>query len=68
MKPYSIHTDFVYPPIPIRSMDWQAIYDDYDGAEDSGNRHHVGYGCTEAEAVVDLIVKYPRGVECGQKD
>jgi hypothetical protein len=33
-----------------------AIDDDtYDGAEDSSNRNHVGYGRTEAEAISDLL-------------
>jgi hypothetical protein len=28
--------------------------DTYDGAPDSSNRNHVGYGRTEAEAIADL--------------
>lgn len=51
----NIRTTFIYPPIPDRSYDWCAVDDDtYDGAPDSGNRHHVGYGATEQEAVDDL--------------
>jgi hypothetical protein len=48
-----IHPTHVYPPIPIRAFDWQAIDDDtYDGAEDS--HCPIGHGATEQEAVDDL--------------
>jgi hypothetical protein len=48
-----IRTEFVYPPIPIRSMDWSAVDDDtYDGAEDS--HCPIGRGATEQEAIDDL--------------
>lgn len=50
-----IHTSFDYPPIPVRNMDWSAVTDDYDGAEDSGNRSQIGRGATEQEAIADLI-------------
>lgn len=50
-----IITTFVHPPIPIRSMDWQAHYD---GEEDE--QMDVGTGATEAEAIADLIENYPR--------
>ena len=43
----------IAPPIPIRSMDWVAHWDDYDGAEDSN--HPIGTGTSEKEAVQDLI-------------
>lgn len=43
-----ITTDHVYPPIPIRTMDWRAYYD---GEEDGPH----GEGSTEVEAVADLI-------------
>jgi len=34
---------------------WLAVDDDtYDGAEDSSNRHMIGYGRTEEEAIEDL--------------
>jgi hypothetical protein len=50
-----IRTDYDPKPIPIRSFDWCAIDEDtYDGAPDSGNRHQIGYGRTEAEAIADL--------------
>jgi hypothetical protein len=38
----------VYPPIPIRTMDWVAYWD---GDEEMGPR---GWGKTEAEAIADL--------------
>lgn len=50
-----IKTTHVFPPIPDRRFDWCAVHSNtYDGAEDSGNRHHIGYGATEAEAIADL--------------
>lgn len=50
-----IKTHYDPPPIPWRSFDWSAWDDStYDGAEDSGNRHQVGHGRTEAEAIADL--------------
>ena len=50
-----IVTEYWAKPIPDRSFDWSAVDDDtYDGAEDSSNRNHVGYGRTEAEAIADL--------------
>jgi hypothetical protein len=49
-----VRTDHVFPPIPVRSMDWAAIDDNtYDGAEDS--RCPVGRGATELEAIEDLL-------------
>jgi hypothetical protein len=29
--------------------------DTYDGAEDSSNRNHVGYGPTKTKAIADLL-------------
>ena len=49
----NIITNFDYPPIPVRSCDWSAVFDDYDGAEDSNCP--IGRGATEKEAVEDLI-------------
>jgi hypothetical protein len=46
-----IRTEYVYPPIPIRSFDWLAIDDDtYDGP---GSR--IGQGATEQGAIADLM-------------
>lgn len=47
-----IITEYIFPPIPYRFMDWVAYYDDYDGAEDSRSR--LGKGATEQEAIDDL--------------
>jgi hypothetical protein len=55
-----IRTDFIYPPIPVRQFDWQAIYDD-DEPDDDGHMAH-GNGATETEAIADLIENHPRGV------
>lgn len=49
-----IITQYEQKPIPIREFDWSAVDDNYDGAEDSGNRHQIGYGATEQEAIDDL--------------
>jgi hypothetical protein len=52
----NIKTTCIYPPIPIRDFDWCAYDDDtYDGAPDSRNRSQIGYGKTEADAVLDLL-------------
>jgi len=48
-----IRTEYVYPPIPGRSMDWSAVDDDtYDGAPDSNCP--IGRGPTEEAAIADL--------------
>jgi hypothetical protein len=52
-----IVTHFVYPPIPIRSMDWSAVTDDYDAELVDGewtSSHPVGRGATEQAAIDDL--------------
>ena len=51
-----IVTAFVYPPIPIRSCDWQAHFDG-DEPDDDG-RMRVGYGETEQKAIQDLRNNY----------
>lgn len=43
-----IITSYDYPPIPLRSYDWSAIREDYDGGD------LVGHGKTEKEAIADL--------------
>ena len=48
MTKLKIITDYVNPPIPIRSMDWAAWID---GQEEFGP---YGHGRTEAEALADL--------------
>lgn len=53
MNNRNIITSFDYPPIPNKRFDWSAIFDDYDGTDDSGSP--IGYGATEKEAVEDLL-------------
>lgn len=49
----NIRTEFVYPPIGIRTSDWCAYDDDtYDGAPDS--HCPIGWGPTEEAAIADL--------------
>ena len=49
-----VKTEYVYPPIPIRTQDW-AAYDEstIDGAPDAVFQC-VGQGATEQEAVTDF--------------
>jgi len=58
MSAPKIVTQFVNPPIPVRSMDWQAHYDD-DEPDDNG-RMAVGHGATEQDAIDDLTEHHPR--------
>lgn len=52
----AIVTEFVYPPIPERSMDWSAVREDYDGAPDSHpSQRRIGHGRTKFEAIADLL-------------
>lgn len=53
-----IRADFVYPPIPIRTIDWQAYYDN-DEPDDLGCMV-TGTGRTETDAICDLIENHPR--------
>lgn len=48
-----VNIAFVYPPIPLRQFDWCAYFDN-DEPDDDGHML-VGYGKTEAEALVDLL-------------
>lgn len=53
-----IHTNFDYPPIPVRDMDWSAVDDNYDcDCDEDGffSNCPIGHGATEAEAIADLI-------------
>lgn len=49
-----IHVHYEHPPIPIRTCDWVATLDSYDGAPDAGSQY-MGFGRTEEEAVADLV-------------
>jgi len=47
-------------PIPTRSFDWCATFDDYDPGEPDGEGGYIGsdpigYGATEEEARADLL-------------
>jgi hypothetical protein len=44
-----IHTNFDYPPIPIRSMDWSAYRDGYEPG------CLIGRGPTKDAAITDLL-------------
>lgn len=48
-----IITTLVYPPIPVRNMDWQAHFDG-DEPNDDGQMK-CGHGATEQEAIDDLL-------------
>lgn len=50
-----IITTHVYPPIPVRHMDWRAHYE---GEEDE--QMDTGTGATEQEAIDDLLENHPR--------
>jgi hypothetical protein len=60
-----IRVDFIYPPIPIRSFDYQATFDG-DEPNDDGQMA-VGHGPTAAAAVLDLLDNHYRGVECSRE-
>lgn len=49
MSTPGIITTHVYPPIPVRCMDWSAHFD----GDDDEDRI-AGWGATEAEAIADL--------------
>ena len=58
MNGRNIVTSHIVPPIPIRSFDWCAHYDDYDVDGDSEGWYSadpVGYGATEQEAIDNLL-------------
>ena len=55
-----IHTNHDYPPIPVRSMDWSAVIDDYDcDCDQDGffSTSPIGHGATEQEAIADLMTE-----------
>jgi hypothetical protein len=43
-----IITQFIYPPIPVRDFDWQAVTDNYEAGDP------IGHGRTEWSAIRDL--------------
>ena len=46
---HKIETEFVYPPIPDRSMDWRATFEGFDEGDP------MGVGPTELAAIADLL-------------
>jgi hypothetical protein len=46
-----IRTEFVYPPIPTRSVDWTAVDDE----TYAGPGSPIGMGPTEEAAIADLL-------------
>jgi hypothetical protein len=63
-----VHTHHEFPPIPIRSFDWSAVLDSYDGAPDAGWQP-VGSGTTEERAIADLlhqIAEYQDGYDADE--
>lgn len=54
-----IHVEHVYPPIPVRGMDWRATFDGYEPGDP------MGTGATEADAISSLLIEsdYQGGVE-----
>lgn len=54
-----ISTNFDYPPIPVRDMDWSAVDDstyDCDCDQDGFfSTCPIGHGATEQEAIDDLL-------------
>lgn len=47
----TIHTRYINPPIPIRTCDWEATFDDYEPGQP------IGHGATELEAITDLFME-----------
>lgn len=64
-SPRKIITTHVHPPIPLRSMDWQAHFDG-DEPNDNGQMP-VGRGEAEYVAIIDLIENYEGEVAWQQK-
>jgi hypothetical protein len=54
--PRKIITRHVYPPIPVRSMDWIAYFDGSEGGLQ-------GEGATEQAAIDDLMAEVQAGLE-----
>ena len=51
-----IVTSFEYPPIPIRSFDWCAHFEDYEPPDSDGvGGGLIGWGRTAQDAIKDLL-------------
>ena len=46
-----IRTEYIYPPIPVRDLDWRATDENYDLGSP------IGYGRTETDAIADLLAQ-----------
>lgn len=55
------HIEFVYPPIPIRTLDWQYSHPDYDGPGDP--RCGSAPTLKAAKAAVDEWIEDNKGEE-----
>ncbi len=64
-----INTSQINPPIPSRSFDWTATFDDYDGSPDASPEHQlIGYGDTEESATWDLLGQlYSQHFKCNTR-
>ena len=51
MKYRDFNIEFIYPPIPLRSMDYSWSHEDYDGPED--NRIGLASSIEECKAAID---------------
>lgn len=56
----TLHTEYDFPPIPYRHLDWSCVDDNYDGAPDAGRQLH-GSGATEIEAIHDYLTQLIEG-------
>ncbi|CAN5817451.1 hypothetical protein BH20PSE1_BH20PSE1_01510 [soil metagenome] len=52
IKGSKVITEYVCPPIQIRTFDWTAVTENYDGPGSP-----IGYGATEQEAIDDLSMQ-----------
>ncbi len=54
MSEPKIQTSPIFPPIPIRGLDWCAHFDNYEPGQP------IGHGATEQEAIEDLksLIEY----------
>jgi hypothetical protein len=50
MSKYTIYTEYLFPPIPIRDFDWHAYW-----GEGTSEYQKSGYGRTELEAITNLM-------------
>ena len=58
----TIIATFVNPPIPIRCLDWSAVFSDYEPGD------LQGFGTTREEAVDDLICREYVAERFGKKE